>query len=423
MDLDIRVRELLSQGSTDQNSAAITSALALIKDTQTSLIGVSQPFAEDLLCLVAEAACALSADEVAAEAADLFLIQKPKTNQFLARVYLVQAQLDGRRSLLTKGQSHIDIIKRALKLVLKAVDLSKADRRYLHVIYNCSVVMWRVSRPLVRSGTSRPSLRSFFVTSCAGTVQHILEAFTAMSAAMAVLPESDLQWRAMYMIIVARAQESSGKAADALKTLTEADSIAKKLNNDGMSDAIFRLQVYCARASPADLGNIIKAAATGRRKALLIVQCARCGVSLPPTDPKAAPLAPAAATARDLADALTALLPAAASATPRTAVASASAADLELVAEIGFIAAQVQAVEVATKVGAMFKDSRAVGAAQVFSEIAASMLSIAALGEEKELYTPPHPQHYAHARFCVLNAVAPSGTPKRWWRRVWLRWA
>jgi hypothetical protein len=361
----------------------VTSALALIKDTQTSLIGVSQPFAEDLLCLVAEAACALSADEVAAEAADLFLIQKPKTNQFLARVYLVQAQLDGRRSLLTKGQGHIDIIKRGLKLVLKALDISKGDRRYLHVIYNCSVVMWRVSRPLVRSGT----------------VQHILEAFSAMSAAMAVLPESDLQWRAMYMIIVARAQESSGKVADALKTLTEAEGIAKKLNNDGMSDAIFRLQVYCARASPADLGNIIKAATAGRRKALLIVQCARCGVSLPPSDPKAAPLAPALATAKDLSDALSALIPA--SATPRTAVSSVNAADLELVAEIGFIAAQVQAIDVANRATALFKDSRAAGAAQVFSEIAASILSILALGEEKELYT----KKMVEVRFAALGVM------------------
>jgi hypothetical protein len=369
MDLDIRVRELLSQGSVDQNSAAVSSALALVKDTQTSLIGVSQPFAEDLLCLVAEAACSLNADDVAAEATDLFLIQTPKTNQFLARVYLVQAQLDGRRALLTKGQAHIDIIKRALKLVLKALDISKGDKRYLHVVYNCSVVMWRVSRPLVRQGT----------------VQHILDAFTAMSAAMVSFPESDLQWRAMYMIVMARAQESSGKTADALKSLTEAEGIAKKLNNDSLSDSIFRLQVYCARSSPADLANIIKTAASGRRKALLIVQCARCGVPLPASDPKAAPLAPALAIAKDLGDALSALVPAAA--TPRTAVSSVSAGELDLIAEIGFVAASVQAVEVAAKITALFKESRAAGAAQVFSETTASILSILALGEEKELYT------------------------------------
>lgn len=369
MELDIRIRELLSQGSVDQNSAAVTSALALMKDTQTSLIGVSQPFAEDLLCLVAEAACALSADDVAAEATDLFLIQKPKTNQYLARVYLVQAQLDGRRALLTKGQAHIDIIKRALKLVLKALDIAKTDKRYLHVVYNCSVVMWRVSRPLVRSGT----------------VQHILEAFAAMSSAMASLSEADLQWRCMYMLVMARAQDGSNKTADALKTLAEAEGIAKKLNNDALSDSIFRLQVYCARSSPADLGNIIKAATAGRRKALLIVQCARCGVALPASDPKAAPVAPALAIAKDLGDALNALVPAAA--TPRTAVSSASAADLELVAEIGFVAAQVQAVDAATKVAAIFKESRVAGAAQVFSEITASILTILALGEEKELYT------------------------------------
>ena len=383
MDLDICVRELLSQGTVDQNSAAAASALALIKDTQTSLIGISQPFAEDLLCLVAEAACALCADDVAAEATDLFLVQKPKTNQFLARVYLVQAQLEGRRALLTKGQSHIDIIKRALKLVLKALDISKSDKRYLHVVYNCSVVMWRVSRPLVRSGT----------------VQHILDAFTAMSTAMMLLPESDLQWRAMYMITMARAQESSNKTADALKTLTEAEAIAKKLNNENLSDSIFRLQVFCARTSPADLGNLIKAATAGRRKALLIVQCARCGVPLPASDPKAAPLTPALAIAKDLGEALNSLIPS--TATPRTALSTAGANDLELVAEIGFVAAQVQAVDVAAKVVALFKDSRTVGGAQVFSEITASILTVLLLGDEKELYT----QKMVNVRLAALAVM------------------
>lgn len=162
----------------------------------------------------------------------------PTPNQFLARAYLARANLAGRFATGRKGDGLVDQVLKSLDFVMKGLAIAQSNPEYAFLIYNASVIYWRVSRPLQRKGHFK----------------RLLPSMPEVAQAVQSLGEEDRAWKVQFGYALAAAFAEDEQPDAALKTL-----------NDGWGDAeaeggewelrYLRLAVHADRARGGAAGE------------------------------------------------------------------------------------------------------------------------------------------------------------------------
>ena len=124
-------------------------------------------------------------------------------HQFMVRTLLVQATLIQRGATGRRGAGLTDQISKAIELVMRALEIAVAEPRYKFLVYNTSVVFWRVSRPLQRQGR----------------FSAIVEQMQRVADAVRELGPDDTEWKARFWIGLARAYDDCERPDDAIRVL------------------------------------------------------------------------------------------------------------------------------------------------------------------------------------------------------------
>lgn len=187
---------------------------AAVKDLADSPASSKRALRE-LQILCAEAAIKLEELQAAKQLVDSFFLQTCKTeDQFFCRGLFAKAKLESLSAQSLFGEESIARTLQAAASVMRAVDvcLNDANRpAYDFLLYNASLLLWQVIRPLLRNG-----LRS-----------HAVEGLKRMVDALNTTQDSDKLWRGHLSTALARSYEEKGELSNAQNEIKTALALYK----------------------------------------------------------------------------------------------------------------------------------------------------------------------------------------------------
>ncbi|XP_066477527.1 cilia- and flagella-associated protein 46 [Tiliqua scincoides] len=156
--MELLIRQQLSDAERNQDTEALKQSYKLIKsaDEGKSILDSSESFSSDLYVLCAEQAYKMDFPEMSRDCLQMYFNGKPPANQFLGRAYLCQSQL-----YTPVSTENLEQFEKFTGNLLKAIDFALGDSRYYFLIYNASVIYWKIVRPFFKPGFLRfliPSL-------------------------------------------------------------------------------------------------------------------------------------------------------------------------------------------------------------------------------------------------------------------------
>ena len=360
---ELRARALIEQSRSEGSPSLLNEAYQIVKDLSTPSALKNPNFSLEVISpelhvLIAETSLDLSSpsrtedqlvsnriqlQELSYNCLQSFLSSKPSSDQFLARAYLAYATLACRWADGRKGDGLVDAVLKALDFVMRALNLAlESLPRYQFLVYNASVVYWRCSRPLQRKG--------YF--------HHILNSMPQVCDALMKLDGDDVEWKAKYVIALARAYEFSDRSDDAGKYLQNAVGMMSSLSEETQVE-IVRVLVHVDRTRGGGAGD--KVATTPKLGLYARLQKVKSGVI---SDEK-------------IPDELEDLIKS-----------SSEAGELKVLAEAGrlcLLKGQPTCAQNAIK--AIGGGNDAGMAVAVLTESTKAQLSVVSLGEEAEMYT------------------------------------
>ena len=113
---------------------------------------------------------------------ELFQIESIEPDQFHCLAHLIYAQVIAKRALKYLNLKRIDLTKEALQHVTSALDLA-VKKGLPHMIFNCSLIAWRISHPLMTSGRAK----------------YIAAFMTKIALALESAQEEDRIWRIEFL--------------------------------------------------------------------------------------------------------------------------------------------------------------------------------------------------------------------------------
>lgn len=240
--LDFHLRHLIrevSSASEQQSRKLVDDAFTIIEG-HAGQFSVGEDFSPEVLVLFAEAASDLGGHEVQAQRAlELYDRLGCEDDQFRARALLVRCTCEARLGTMThrlKGLHLLQQLQYALTFLVKALSIAteagwaQNDTRYGFLVYNTSLVFWKVARPICRMGWQR------YIVNEATQVLDALKQVRAASgggtgggkgapSAPAIPTQVDLPWLIQLSLNLAFGLEDAGRDADAQKKADEAGQL------------------------------------------------------------------------------------------------------------------------------------------------------------------------------------------------------
>jgi serine/threonine-protein kinase ATR len=244
----------------------LLSAVELLRQAE-SAAGFPELQAPENYLLCAEAALGVDNVSLAHSCLESFLHARPAKNQFLVRAYFAlgkvqAAYCDGLKSteLLEGTMAALAQVQHGLQL---AAELGAAHR---FLVYNGSVHLWNVARPLMALPTT------------AAALVPVLE---ATIKALEVAQEADSSWRLQLSMALARCMEAAGKRKEAGAMLGTCGGLAKERRE---TEQLLQLQLHML-AEDAGAAKKLRDdnASKPRLKGLLTAQALRDAAAPPPT--------------------------------------------------------------------------------------------------------------------------------------------
>lgn len=215
---------------------------------------VSQQFSLQLLVLLSETGMMLEdKNEVAERILDLYFQYPSPLDQFYIRALLAYGQLQSCkvRTKSIKGQDAIDQTKLSYTYIQKAIETiikPENKQKYTFLIYNTSVAVWNILRPILLPGFSK----SF------------TENLEKISAMLEEIDDIDVSWRVRYLQALANAYLDADRKADAQKVLDKIFDIMKRKGQVNYIETLWRMKVHVNKENAGIVGGLRKEAETSK---------------------------------------------------------------------------------------------------------------------------------------------------------------
>ena len=270
----------------------------------------------------------------------------------MCRALYARAMVRSEAATGLKGEALVDGVHDALKSLLEGLEVALSDPRYLFLVYDASVHYWNISRPLQKPGTRR------YLVESSSTIIQALQKVSGHE-----------EWKAHNLRLHALCLSDDGKNDDAMKVATEAHDMCKT-SAPYLVPTVAKLKSHIG-----SLSGKKEAAGEGSEGASILIQCVRSGLckdadeiktTLIEAWKKVDPAADRLGEAKD---------------EPSKGV------DLQVVAEIGWVAAQNGLPDLAS-----WCSHRAAGALNLQprarSELTVHLIALEALKEKKGSLDP-----------------------------------
>lgn len=215
---------------------------------------ISQQFSLQLLVLLSEIGMMLEdRNEVSERTLDLYFQYPSPLDQFYIRALLAYGQLQALkvRSKLIKGQDAIDQTKLAYTYIQKAIETiikPENKQKYTFLIYNTSVAVWNILRPILLPGFSK----SF------------IENLEKISAMLEEIDDIDISWRIRYLQALSNAYLDADRKVDAQKVLDKIFDIMKRKGQVNYIEVLWRMKVHVNKENAGVVGGLRKEAETSK---------------------------------------------------------------------------------------------------------------------------------------------------------------
>ena len=267
-------------------------------------------------------------------------------DQYVCRAWFAKALVCSEDAKGLTGQDLVTGVERALKCLLEGIKVALQDSRYVFLLYDASVHYWNISRPLQKSGTRR----------------HLVDASTSVNDALQKVSGHE-EWKAHHLRIHALCLSDAGKNADALKVASDAVDLCKA-NVPELSVLAIKMKSHVSSLEG------LKEGGDGVDGAIALMQHVRSGACADIEDVKNTLI-----EAWKLVDPAAEKLEAAKDE-------SAEDAQLDVVAEIGWIAAQNQVLDLAAWCLERAADDSSL-ISRVRDEMTRGMIALHNLGEKR----------------------------------------
>ncbi|XP_078006794.1 cilia- and flagella-associated protein 46 isoform X2 [Phascolarctos cinereus] len=221
--MDLTVRQLLCDAEQRRDVEALQKAYQLIRMASEGQCALdsSESFSLELAVLCAEQALQMKLPEITEDCVNLYFKGMPPSSQFRGRAYLCQAQLYTPESL-----EKLDEFEKSVTQFMKAVLFGSEDPRYYFLVYNASVLYWKMARAFLK-----PGHRQYLIPSLAQIVD-----------ALEQINEEDKDWVAELMIELLECYLEAGKMEAAAKFCANA-ALFIKMNAPHRYQRIFSIMV------------------------------------------------------------------------------------------------------------------------------------------------------------------------------------
>jgi tetratricopeptide (TPR) repeat protein len=231
----------------------------------------------------------------------------------VCRAWYAKALLLSEATVGLKGEPLVESVHAALKCLSEGLEVALGDPRYLFLVYDASVHYWKISRPLQKPGTRK----------------HLIETSSAITKALESVSGHE-EWKIHNLRLHALCLSDGENHDDALKAASDAHELCKA-SAPSLAPLAVKLRTHVG-----SLSGKKEAEGDGVEGAITTLQLARSGMF---SDPEA--LKEALMEAWKKVDPAAELL-------GEAKDESSNGADFEVVAEIGWVAAQNGLVELAT---------------------------------------------------------------------------
>ncbi|XP_031244561.1 cilia- and flagella-associated protein 46 isoform X3 [Mastomys coucha] len=196
--MDLIITQELARARNQQDATALRRAYELIKSANLgkSELDPTESFSPDLFVLCAEQALKMKEPEMSEDCIQMYFKVKAPVTQFLGRAHLCRAQLYAPQS-----EENVEEFENCVTQYMKAINFAKGEPRYYFLVFNASVLYWRMVRPFLKPG-----------------YHHLV--IPSLSQIVTVLnqtEEEDKEWRAELMIELLECYLQAGKTEDAAK--------------------------------------------------------------------------------------------------------------------------------------------------------------------------------------------------------------
>ncbi|XP_007935070.1 cilia- and flagella-associated protein 46 [Orycteropus afer afer] len=179
--MDLVITQQLAHAESQQDVASLQRAYELIKSANLgkSEFDPSESFSPDLFVLCAEQALRMGRPDLSEDCIQMYFKVKGPVTQFLGRAHLCRAQL------CAPGSSeNLVEFENCVTQYMKAINFAKGEPRYYFLVYNASVLYWRMVRPFLKTGYRR----------------HLIPSLSQIVTVLNHTKEEDKEWHAELML-------------------------------------------------------------------------------------------------------------------------------------------------------------------------------------------------------------------------------
>ncbi|XP_070326623.1 cilia- and flagella-associated protein 46 isoform X5 [Odocoileus virginianus] len=196
--MDLVITQELARAESQQDADALKRAYQLIKSANLgkSEFDPTESFSPDLFVLCAEQALKMGQREVSEDCIQMYFKVKGPVTQFLGRAHLCRAQL-----CAPKSTENMEEFENCVTQYMKAINFAKGEPRYYFLVYNASLLYWRMARPFLRPGYR----------------QRLVPSLAQMVSALSQTEEEDTEWQAELMLELLECYLQAGEKAEAAR--------------------------------------------------------------------------------------------------------------------------------------------------------------------------------------------------------------
>ncbi|XP_069755663.1 cilia- and flagella-associated protein 46 isoform X2 [Narcine bancroftii] len=175
----------------------------------------------DVYVQCAELALQFKQQDISQDCLTMYFEGAHPRNQFLSRACLCQAQL-----YAPKSAEDTNELNKAVRYILETIKHARKESRYYFLIYNASVIYWRIIRPFLQPG---------FYT-------YVISSLNEVIKALFIVEDVDYEWRAQLMIALIECYLDEGRKQEAT-TFAQSTADFIKSNVPHMYPKVFSIQV------------------------------------------------------------------------------------------------------------------------------------------------------------------------------------